>query len=92
MSVRCTLTDDRCWSYVRKERKSSCQKRFVGRCLLTEQMNVWKGSCSNRKIEHDKELKEEELSYEPTNGNDEKKKRRLACAGMTKKSEGGFCG
>jgi hypothetical protein len=55
-------------------------------------MNVWKGSCSNRKIEHDKELKEEELSYEPTNGNDEKKKRRLACAGMTKKSEGGFCG
>jgi hypothetical protein len=29
-------------------------------------MNVWIDSCSNRKIEHFKNLKEEELLYEPT--------------------------
>jgi len=48
-------------------------------------MNVWIDSCSNRKIEHIKDLKEEELLYEPTtvtmrrkrtDFNDEKKMRK----------------
>ncbi len=59
LSVRCTLTDDRNCNYIIKERKSSCQKWFVERCLLTEQMDVWIDSCSNRKIGHVNESKKE---------------------------------
>jgi hypothetical protein len=92
LSITGTLTDDRSWSYIIKERKSSCQKWFVRRCLPIEQMNVWIDSCSNRKIKHLKYLKEEKLSYEPTTVMMRIKRTNFNIQEWWKKNGERFCG